>query len=378
MSFKNFSRIFALLFILLFTFTLPFPLQFIEHPAFLFEQGFISFEKVICEFFGLNFDFQGHFYSDSPDLLVHTFFLIFFSLLGAFFLSKYFKNRKIETLLITSSSYILAFFLIKYGFDKLFKLQFYAPEPNILFTPFGKLDKDILYWSTIGKSYSYNVFLGLLEIIPGILLFHHKTRKLGAFIAFGVLINVLMINISYQIEVKILSSFLVFLSLCILSSYWKEFFAFFIQNKTVPIREREELDLPIKLKPLLKFTLIFYIFFESIFLAFTTENFNDDLDKRPKFHGTYEIQSSAQEISDLFHLKQKVKRFFIHRQGYFILQTENDDFFDYKEQSFEKFNFITLDKPENIKIEFIKQKNNYQVKFESEKGSFVAKTLKIQ
>ncbi len=371
-------RIFSLIFIFFFTLTLPFPLQFIEHPGFLLENGFITFEKGVCDFLGFNFDFQGHFYSDSIDLLVHTFVLIFFSLIASLFIAKYYKKLKIETLLITISSYILSFFFIKFGFDKLFKLQFYAPEPNILFTPFGQLDKDILYWSTIGKSYSYNVFLGLIEIFPGILLLNSKTRKLGAFIAFGVLINVLMVNISYQIEVKILSSFLVFLSICILASFWKEFLGFFFQNKSIPNKEIQKLNFNTKYKNLIKFSVIFYIFFESTFLAFSTGNFNDDVAERPKFHGTYEIQHNSEKLTELFQLKSKIKRLFIHRQDYLILQTENDDFYDYKFSSFEKLNFIVLDSAEKFKITFEKKGKFYEITVENLGKILSLKSLKIQ
>ena len=105
-------------------------------------------------------------------------------------------------------SNMLAFFLLRYGFDKLFKHQFYLPEPNTLYTPVGLLSKDILFWTSMGTSHSYNVFMGLIEIIPAFLLFFKRTRMLGGLISFAVLLNVLMINIGFDITVKILSSFL--------------------------------------------------------------------------------------------------------------------------------------------------------------------------
>jgi len=37
--------------------------------------------------------------------------------------------------------------LLNYGTDKLFLEQFYKPDANILFTPLGFLDSDILFWS---------------------------------------------------------------------------------------------------------------------------------------------------------------------------------------------------------------------------------------
>ncbi|MFN5417704.1 MAG: hypothetical protein ACK5B9_11655, partial [Flavobacteriia bacterium] len=231
----NLIRIWGIVFILLWIFTIPFPLNSIPNPVYYFEAFFSGLEQEICCFLGLNFQFSGHFYSDSIDLGIHVIFLVILALLSSIAIQKLrnINSEKVSQLLLLISSYTLAFFLLKYGYDKLFKLQFYFPEPNILHTEFGKLDLDILYWSTIGKSHSYNIFLGLIEIIPAFLLFFARTRKLGACIGLAVLIHVLMINISYHIEVKILSSFLIFLCLIILSKYWKSLVGFFFQNKNI-------------------------------------------------------------------------------------------------------------------------------------------------
>ena len=130
---------------------------------------------------------------------------------------------------------VVSFFLFVYGFNKVFKIQFYIPEPNTLYTPLGQLSKDILFWSSMGSSHSYNLFMGLVEILPALFLLFRRTRMLGAVISFTVLLNVLMINFGFDISVKILSSFLLFLSLVILAPYAKKLFSFFFQvNNKVP------------------------------------------------------------------------------------------------------------------------------------------------
>jgi hypothetical protein len=89
------------------------------------------------------------------------------------------------------------------------------PEPNLLFTPLGQLDKDILYWSTMGSSYGYNLFLGCTELLTGVLLFFRKTRAIGALAAVFICANIVAVNFSFDISVKLLSSFLLLLSLFI-------------------------------------------------------------------------------------------------------------------------------------------------------------------
>ncbi|MCE3294440.1 MAG: hypothetical protein K0R65_154 [Crocinitomicaceae bacterium] len=349
-------KINVLVFVLLFTLTLPFPLHFIQHPAFSYEHIFIWLEQGICSVIGFNCDFQGHLYSDSPDLLVHTFFLVLISPLISWPLLKirWLSPELLNKLYLLVCSYTLAFFLMKYGFDKVFKHQFYSPEPNILHTPFGKLDKDILYWSVMGKSYSYSLFSGLLEVLAGMLLFFRKTRKLGALLSFGVMLHVLMINFAYGIEVKILSSFLLLLSLLILLWYRRELLAFFIRENAVICRPEPEISLNFRLKRLIRFTLIFYIFFESTFLAFSTANFNDDNYPRPKFHGAYAVNGEHMLLAKELGLKQgtEIKRIFIHRQAYFIVQTAEDRFIDFAFRYLPGKNGIQLRNPQKTELYF--------------------------
>lgn len=355
-----------LVFVLLFTATLPFPLYLFKHPAFGFEGFFCWMEQGICHVFGLDFSFQGHLYSDSPDLCVHTVFLLLISPFVAWIIQKTLhpKPELTDKLYLLSASWVLAFFLIKYGFDKVFKLQFYAPEPNILYTPFGALDKDILYWSTIGKSYSYSVFTGVLEVLAGLLFLFRSTRKLAALLAFGVLLHVFMINFSFGIEVKILSSFLLLLSLLVLGWYRKELSAFFISGKTVLCRPEPEIRMHFRLKRLLRFSLVFFILLESTFLAFSTGNFNDDLASRPRFHGAYDISGGEKNLlKKELGLKEatEIKRIFIHRQAYFIIQTSKDQFIDFQFRYLPGKNGIQLRNPQKTELYF---KQNPDLKLE--------------
>ncbi|MGV3631602.1 MAG: hypothetical protein ACO1O6_10355 [Bacteroidota bacterium] len=372
-----------LVFVLLFIVTLPFPLHFIQHPAFSYEHFFIWIEQGICSVLGLEYHFQGHLYSDSPDLLVHVIFLAIGSPLLALLIQ---KTRKpgadaLDKAYLLSFSWILGFFLIKYGFDKIFKLQFYAPEPNILYTPFGALDKDILYWSVVGKSYSYSVFSGAIELVAGCLVLFRKTRKLGALLAFGVLLHVLQINISFGIEVKILSSFLLLLSVLILFWYRRELQSFFLTaNVSVP-RAEAIIRLHPRWKRLLCFTLLFYIFFESTFLAFSTGNFNDDTFPRPEYHGAYEILDEATgRLEQALGLEngQEIRRVFIHRQAYLVVQTTQDEFIDFAFSYLPGKNGIRLRNSRRTEIFFRKtNKGEIQLEFASGKDKQFLRLKKL-
>jgi hypothetical protein len=106
-------------------------------------------------------------------------------------------------LLKTVLAAILFFFLFKYGWDKITKGQFYMPEPNTLFTPFGKLSKDIAYWSLVGSSYPYTVSLGIIEVVAALLLLFKRTQFLASLLAVVIFGQVVLINFSFDISVKL-------------------------------------------------------------------------------------------------------------------------------------------------------------------------------
>jgi uncharacterized membrane protein YphA (DoxX/SURF4 family) len=103
--------------------------------------------------------------------------------------------------------YYLAMQLLHYGFNKLFKWQFYIPEPNTMFTTVGDTSPDLLYWSVMGISRPYTVFSGLLEVMAACMLLFKKTSFAGALLALTVMVNVVVINFSYDISVKLYSLF---------------------------------------------------------------------------------------------------------------------------------------------------------------------------
>ena len=69
-----------------------------------------------------------------------------------------------------------------------------------------------LLWTFIGASKGYEAFCGASEMLGGILLFVPGVTTLGALICFGVLTNVFMLNMCYDVPVKIGSFHLLLLA----------------------------------------------------------------------------------------------------------------------------------------------------------------------
>lgn len=328
---KNFSQHIyqiVLLFLFLGVLFIPFSFSFFEiQPkitAFLFEDLILFVASKFDGIYIANPEVSSD--STSMYLLILILFVIAVILLILLHCVNSFKKTQIILNQIIPSILViyLSVIMLKYGFNKIFKVQFYLPEPNTLFTPLGLLDKDILFWSTIGASYSYSFFLGLLEIIPAILLLFKRTRTLGIVLLLGILIHVVAINFCYDISVKVYSSFLMLISIILLIPSFNTIYSFFILNKSVKIAPITFNNSTISRKKnaILKLILVSLIFFESLYPFIKNNNYNDDDISRNYLHGAYEVYNNEQD--------NNIKRVFIHRQNYFIIQYEDDSTEDFK------------------------------------------------
>ncbi|OXA85702.1 hypothetical protein [Flavobacterium hercynium] len=273
-------------------------------------------------------------------LFLSSIFTIVFSLFNFWKIYKNQINKVFQIVLV----YYLACVMLKYGFDKIFKVQFYLPEPNTLYTPLGMLDKDILFWSTMGTSFFYNVFMGLIEIIPALMLFYNKTRTLGLCILFGVLINVVFVNFGFDISVKLYSLFLILICFLLLVPNLKKIIQFFISNKPTALSKLKGSDL-ITSKPIritIKTFIIFFIFMESLFPYIRNQNFNNDNSIQNPLRGAYEVVKVEKNDTTKNSVNLKIKRIFIHRDNYFIFQYADDTMEDYYLEINETRNQFTL------------------------------------
>lgn len=231
--------------------------------------------------------------------------------------------QKTSTITFTFVTYYLAIVLLTYGLNKIFKWQFYFPEPNTLFTRVGDLHKDILYWSAMGSSYTYSVFAGVIEVIPALLLLFARTRLAGALIAFAVMSNVVMINFGFDISVKLHSIFLLVICIFILLHYHQRIKLIFTIHSVKEIIEEPRLNFNYQ-KPI-KYFLIIWIFVDALFPYIKTGNYNDDIAKKlPAFYGGYGIHYGVDGYPKIW------KNFFIHRNNYFIVQYYDDTMMDYE------------------------------------------------
>ena len=237
------------------------------------------------------------------------------------------NSAKLVSAYRSLSAYYIAMVLLKYGFDKIFKQQFYLPEPNILYATFGSLTKDILFWSTIGLSHTYSVVTGAIEVLTALLIIIKPTRILGFCVAAGVLINILLINFSFDISVKTFVSFLLAVVIFNIYPYLRILYTFFVQHKQTALPLEETLSNGTKklISRVLGIGLICCILLPYILAG----NYNDDNAERPLLHGAYEITRFIVNNDTLKSGDFPYKKVFIHRDNYIIFQQKDDVMIDY-------------------------------------------------
>jgi hypothetical protein len=130
--------------------------------------------------------------------------------------------------------YFLASVALSYGIIKLFALQMPFPTLSQLATPLGDLLPMRFSWLFIGYSVKYQVFSGVMETVAGLLLLNRRTVTAGLLAAMGAFLNVVMINLSYDVPVKLFSMHLLFCSVFLLALDHRRLLAFLVLNEPAP------------------------------------------------------------------------------------------------------------------------------------------------
>ena len=109
--------------------------------------------------------------------------------------------------------------MISYGFVKAFPLQMPAPQLTRLLEPYGNFSPMGVLWYSIGASFPYERFVGMVEVIGGGLLFFPPTQLAGALVCMAATIQVFALNMTYDVPVKLFSFHLVLMSAVLIAPF---------------------------------------------------------------------------------------------------------------------------------------------------------------
>lgn len=178
------------------------------------------------------------------------------------------KNyRQLYLFAVVIARYYVAFILLSYGFSKIFNGQFPSNNYFRLEEKVGDMSPMGMLWAFMGASRSYTFISGLLEAIGGTLLLFRKTKTFGALFSLTVMLNVALLNFTYDVPVKIFSTHLVLLCIFILSYDWIRLYRFFLNHRTEKL-EYNKLHLKKKWMQIslriIKVLLIVVVFYNNI------------------------------------------------------------------------------------------------------------------
>jgi hypothetical protein len=122
---------------------------------------------------------------------------------------------------------------LSYGFAKVFPLQMPTIFLSRLLEPYGNFSPMGVIWYSIGAAPGYERFIGFSEVLAGTLLFLPRTALLGGLISLGVTTGVFMVNMTYDVPVKLFAFHLVLLSLFVIAPDVRRLLALLLLNRPV-------------------------------------------------------------------------------------------------------------------------------------------------
>jgi hypothetical protein len=146
------------------------------------------------------------FYTDSLNYLILLAFAVSIGVLLAFAIQ---KSRldclKIEFFTKKTLVYYLSWIFLIYGFSKILGVQFPENMESSAKIFINVDNLDLHFWSYMGKHRSLVNVLGITEILIASLMLLNKSRKLGVILFTTALMVIVVINIKFEISVRLFS-----------------------------------------------------------------------------------------------------------------------------------------------------------------------------
>lgn len=223
------------------------------------------------------------------------------SLLGALiwgFLAgkiQFFKRIRAKTWVITIIRYHVALTLILYGLSKVLVLQFGQLDLLTLENKIGSMTGMQFLWKFMSYSEFYTQVTGYIEVIGGLLLLFRRTTFLGAMISLVAMANVVIIDIGYDVSVKMFAIHLLLMVIVLLGYNAQRIIQFFVLNQTMIQSVKYQSLIPVKYKK------VQYILKAAIILYFVISQFNFQNKRLDRRQATNEAPS----LSSVYFVKNQ-------------------------------------------------------------------------
>lgn len=193
--------------------------------------------------------------------------------------------------------YFLAVSMIRYGAIKIIPSQMIAPPPlPVLQQRIGDIFPNHLLWWTVGASPPFETATGLAELLAGVLLLLPRTTLLGALIGTANMLLVFLLNMGYDIPVKLPSLHLLVMAVILVAPDWRRLADVFLfhrrteRSRVPPLFQRKWLD---RLPHILLFLAGLYMIRSG--LALSAERYERFHPPRPPLYGLWSVEGFARD-----------------------------------------------------------------------------------
>ena len=215
--------------------------------------------------------------------------------------------------------------MIGYGAFKVISSQFPPPTLDRLMQSYGDSSPMGLLWTFMGASEPYTMFVGFAEMIAGILLFPRRTSTLGALMSTGVLSNVVALNFSYDVPVKLYSMHLLAMAVFLLLPDARRLANLFILNRPAEcVREQSLFRRTVWHRGALVFASLFVITVVGTSLYQSYDQRRSFMSQRSPLYGVWEVEEFSLGQSTPTASTQRWQRIIFDSPGRITVQTPTE------------------------------------------------------
>ena len=242
---KTFSKLFMAMYIFIYCF--PFPINYMPYGYQLLGKYINNFKaklNILTAEYLLGYksvsyqemNGSGDTTLDYVALLSYSLVAVIIVLVFRLVFRKFDLIDKVYPAALVYARYFVGITLVSYGVIKFLHGQFPSPSLMALETTYGESSPMGLAWRFFGYSSLYKGFMGVSEILAGMLLLFRRTVLLGALLSIAVCTNIFIVNLSFDVPVKLFSCHLLMFSILVALPYFKSLISFFILHQPTQIR----------------------------------------------------------------------------------------------------------------------------------------------
>lgn len=164
---------------------------------------------------------------------------------------------------------------------------------NRLVEPFGNFSPQGVLWSQVSISQPYQIALGAAELLAGVLLLVPRTVPAGALLCAVDMTQVFLLNMTYDIRLKTVSSMLLMMSLFLLAPYAARLAAVLFSERAVPAMRMAPLFTTPRAN---RIALVVQLLLGTMLLGLTAaQNWQQWARPVPELYGIYQVNGFSAE-----------------------------------------------------------------------------------